>query len=202
MSFLRGVRNALPVSLLAWAGLLASCSSGPDPIPLGLAASANLEDTPVPARQAYGREGRFRVIHASACDGPGGNPLVWPDRTNPPTVGRPLRVTWTVRPSKPLPEAFSAHLLVSFGDVMPIELPAAVGYPGCTLHVNPNPRNLRVLTPAAGSILTRDAGRVFLDWTPPPALAGVEVNCQLLVWVGGRWRFSPGLELWIGHGDT
>ena len=105
---------------------------------------------------------------------------------------------WTTRPSAPYSTPAAAYLLVSFGDATPLELPASTGYPGCTLHVNPAPRFLRVVTPTPGSILTRDGGRVFLDWTPPPALAGVEVNMQLIAFVDGHWRFSPGLELWIG----
>tara|TARA_R110000782_G_scaffold253743_1_gene341956 strand:- start:34846 stop:35355 length:510 start_codon:yes stop_codon:yes gene_type:complete len=155
--------------------------------------------SPVPDR--FGPRGRFRVVHGSACDTPGGNPLVIPDLSAPPAAGQPLRVVWTMAPSAPFPSSDSAFLLVSFGDVAPVRLPASAGLPGCTLHVNPNKAALRALAPAQGSILTAEGGRVWLHWTPAAAFAGHEINCQLVVRRGGRWALSPGLEIWIGSGN-
>ena len=179
--------------------LLAACHTPPPP-PLG--ALASLESVVAPAApdpNTFGMRGRFRVVHASACDAPGGNPLVWPDHTMPPTAGQPLRVEWTTAPSRPYREG-PTYLLLSFGNAVPIVLPAELGFPGCTLHVNPSPKNLHAIAPAAGSILTQSGGIVSLDWTPPAAFAGLEVNCQLVTHRAGGWVFSPGLELWVGSG--
>ena len=177
--------------------------------PPARAAALRIDDAPpVPDRERFGKRGRFRVVHKSACDAwstyARGNPLVWPDQDTPPTAGEPLRVLWTTTPSSPYMDVVAAYLLVSFGDVKPVELPPEIGYPGCTLHVDPNPRNLFVLTPSPGSVLTMDGGRIWLHWPPPDAFAGHEVNCQLMVHAAdanaGGWLFSPGLEMWIGSG--
>lgn len=161
-------------------------------------------DAPVGAvPNHYGRVGRFRVIHRSACaTGGRGNPLVLPDRSMQPAAGDPLRVLWTTTPIGPFPSS-PAYLLVSFGDVQPIELPSSAGFLGCTLHVDPRKSNLFALMPRPGSVLTQDGGRVELNWTPPASFAGLEINMQLLAHApdaDGGWLFSPGLELWIGSG--
>lgn len=155
----------------------------------------------------FGKAGRYRVLHAaSACENPlrQGAPLVWPDRSAPPTVGEPTRVQWTATPSAPFVDTPQAVLLVSFGRREPILLTDA-GYPGCWLHVDPDPRNLFTIMPAAGSTLTHDGGRIWLHWTPPAALAGVEIVAQLIIATPGAnpggWLLSPGLEMWIGSGQ-
>ena len=154
----------------------------------------------------FGPRGRFRVIHKSACDSSlsMGNPLVWPDKSMPPTAGQPLRVQWTTTPSAPFADVEPVYLLVSFGDVTPIELPASTGFAGCTLHVDPNPRNLFTFAPGSIPQLTQDGGRIWLHWTPPAAFAGHEMNMQLVTFArdanSAGWILSPGLELWIGSG--
>lgn len=203
-----------PATRRAWLGLalLTACASPPAlpvpatpatemPTPLVLGAEL---DGPTPAREKFGKRGRYRVVHTSAClssDRTGG-PLVWPDRSAPPTAGAPTRVQWTTTPSAPYPQA-PAVLLMSLGDVTPIPLGAA-GLPGCALHVDTNPRNLFAFTPGTVPWLTQDGGRVWLHWTPPASFAGVELNMQLVVYSPGAndagWLTSPGLELWVGSG--
>lgn len=163
-------------------------------------------DAPVPARDRFGAFGRSRVVYGrTTCAAGGrGGVLVHPDPKARPTVGRPLRVVWTTTPTAPYVEPVACYLLVSFGDVAPTQL-VGVGLDGCTLHVDGNARNRYSLTPAPGSILTAQGGRITLEWAPPASFAGVELNLQLLVYAPGAsrtgWTLSPGLELWIGSGD-
>jgi len=183
-----------------------SCA-GPVAAPLGKAAEADTVLGAVEVRTdaafRFGSRGRFRVVHGSVCRAPGrGSPLVWPGRTLP-RVGAPLRVQWTTTPTAPYISG-PVFLLLSFGDTPSVELPPVAGFPGCTLHVDPDPRNLYAIAPARGSILTQDGGQVWLHWTPPASFAGVELNCQLVAHApganAGGWLFSPGLEMWIGAG--
>jgi len=216
MSLRRGVLFALPPSLLVWLAvglaLVACTTPEPFPAPTGggmpqpLARAVTLDTAEAPQHR-YGPRGRFRVVHKSACDRSdhGGNPLVFPDLSMPPTVGEPLRVMWTTEGTvAPFPAA-PAVLLISLGDVQPVEL-AGVGLPGCTFHVDGNPKNLHVFAPGTVPWLTQDGGRIWLHWTPTPIFAGVEINMQLAVKAPGAnaagWLLSPGLELWVGRGDT
>ena len=190
---------------------LAACTASPAPPPappLGTIAASMTdavrlaEEIPRAPADRFGVDGRFRVIHTTACDTVGGNPLVWPDHSMPPAAGRPMRVLWTTTPSAPF-DAAPAFLLVSVGDVEPRPF-VGVGLDGCALHVSADPRNVLVFAPAPGSVLTADGGRLWFQWTPPDIFAGVEINCQLMRYSkranAAGWLFSPGLEIWIGSG--
>jgi len=226
MSFYRGAAYALPFSLAAWALVagvaVVSCRTPeprppiratrgvemPQPRPL-LAAASDASS----ARDVYGRHGRFRVVHRTACRSGFPNPLVWPDRyaaapgrPRPPAAGEPLRVEWTTEGTVPPFPASPVFLLVSLGDTGSIELGPGTGLAGCSLHVSPNPRNLFAFAPASVPWLTQVGGVVRLTWTPPAVFAGVEVNMQAVVYApeanAAGWLLSPGLELWVGRGDT
>lgn len=230
MSFARGFTNAVPLALVGWILFAAVCvvscrltrrtptpppfvppSSSSLPAPPAAAAVTLDAAAPVP-RNRYGRHGRFRVVHKSACDSRGGNPLVWPYRRprdpakpRPPAAGEPMLVQWTTEGAiEPFPNVATV-LLVSFNDVRPIEL-HGVGLDGCSFHVDGNPKNLYAFTPGTVPWLTQAGGKVWLEWTPPASFAGVELNMQLVVHAPGEndsgWLLSPGLELWIGRGDT
>jgi hypothetical protein len=128
------------------------------------------------------------------CFVAGGLPVVvFADK---PIVGLPFRAQWATRPtSPPDPPARVCAMLISPRRVTPGAIPGA---PGCMLQVLPD----IVMAPAAGSILTSEGGRIFLDWTPPAVLNGSIWRLQLLVAdFGAGWRqltVSPELELQIG----
>lgn len=184
-------------------------TDGLPPAPPQQTLAATLDEDLGPARRdRFGRVGRFRELHGStACDNSlrQGNPLVWPDRSLPPTAGQPLRVQWTTTPTAPHIDTPVGYLLASFGTRQPIELTSA-GFPGCLLHVDTAPRNLFVLShdPDGTPQFTHDGDHFWLHWTPPDAFAGHEIVLQLVVSAPGAneagWLFSPGLELWIGSG--
>lgn len=180
---------------------LAACAT-PTP-PLEAVAALGI-DAPAAAQPGrFGATGRYRVLHGStSCESRGGNPMVWPDRSAPPTVGRPTRVEWTTNPTAPYRDGY-AYLLVSLGDAPPIDL-TPFGFTGCTLWVTTARGKLFSVAPKPGSRLTREGGTFELNWTPPPAFAGVEVRYQLVVASPDNapgWILSPGLEAWIGSGD-
>lgn len=150
----------------------------------------------------FGAVGRYKVLR-SFCrqDGVRGNPIVIPDRSAPPTVGVPSRIVWMTETLGPRPPA-AAALLVSFGSRPVIDL-APAGFAGCRMWVDPSPSNLWSLTPAPGSMLTLEGGRLWLHWTPPPALAGQELVLQPLFAVPpGRWLWAPAVQVWVGAGPT
>lgn len=208
------------VLLSALLALFVRCVANPAPLPeLAQHATQGIPDQPPVAyltldgdraevqKGRFGPAGRYRVLHGgSACANATGHgaPLVWPDRSAPPTVGVPTRVQWTSTPTAPFIDTPQAVLLLSFGRREPVLLTSA-GFPGCLLHVDPSPRNLFAVVPKQGSEVTHDGGQVWLHWTPPSAFAGIELVAQLVLASPeanqGGWLFSPGLEMWIGSGQ-
>ena len=73
-------------------------------------------------------------------------------------------------------------LLVSLSKPqLPVNL-TSLGWTGCWLQVNTDPRTLTAMVPAEGSILYPQNGRLVLDWTPERNLVGFEFWLQQ-VWI-------------------
>lgn len=149
--------------------------------------------------------GRVRMLRArTACDvppfSPGGPGVPYFVADPEPRVGHPFRVQWSTKPTAPgEPPAWPAALILSF-DVLTPALPLFwLGATGCSQQV---PLDVALL-PAAGSILTQQGGRVFLDWTPHAGLAGTVFYGQLAVLAPGvnpaNLLLSPGMQVLIGE---
>lgn len=196
------LRRAQAAWLLAAMGWSAGCT-GLAPVPVTGTLVADMPSPPLRAAamegsgSRYGPTGRYKVLH-SPCrqDGAIGRPVVLPDRDAQPAVGRPTRVQWNTELLAPKSPA-SAFLLVSFGVRPPVNLTAA-GFPGCLMHVDPNPANLWTLAPAPGSLLTLDGGRLMLHWTPGPEFIGQELVLQPLFALPPRWMWAPAVQVWVG----
>jgi hypothetical protein len=146
--------------------------------------------------------GRARMLHpATHCDVPpfaeGGPGIPYFVADGVPQVGQAFRVQWTTKPTVPAPPpAWPALLFVSFHRVsIPL---AAIGASGCVLGAAPE----FVMVPHAGSILTQDGGRIYLDWTPGMAVVGLEFYSQLLVQApntnAAGFLLSPVLHAQVG----
>lgn len=114
--------------------------------------------------------------------------------------GEPLRVGWTTTPTGPYRDAV-VFLFVWFDEARPTDL-TPFGYPGCALWAPLDPKRYFTLIPNKGGLLTNEAGRVDLRWTPGPEFRGRKVYTQLAVYSPGSnvqgWLLSPGLEIWVG----
>lgn len=147
--------------------------------------------------------GRARMLRApTPCDVPpfaeGGPGVPYLVVDGMPMAGQPFRVQWSTKPTSPddMP-GWPAMLFVSFERIAPLPLDA-LGAPGCHLQVNPD----FIMVPSVGSILTQQAGRVNLDWTPGSSLIGQDFFSQLLVIApganGAGLLLSPALHVTIG----
>jgi len=148
--------------------------------------------------------GLARMIHApTPCEVPafseGGPGVPYFVTEGFPRGGWPFHVQWSTKPTVPedLP-AWPAYLFVSFELMTPTPLDA-VGAPGCYQLVESD----FVMIPTAGGILTQQGGRVHLDWTPHPGLAGQVFYAQMMVLVPGvnaaGLLVSPALHVVIGE---
>lgn len=137
------------------------------------------------------------VVHQpkTTCQVAGGGPVVLP--VGRPIAGQPFRVQWSTKPTvPPEPPARDTWLLWSQRPATPAKLDQW-GYSDCWLMVNPD----NAMAPQPGTILTREGGRTFLDWTPPIWSAGQQLWLQLILVepnAPGRFVLSPALELVVG----
>jgi hypothetical protein len=153
--------------------------------------------------------GYARLLHGrTACRPLDGRPnpyIVLPHAV--PAVGRPFSVLF-VSSACPLPAEPDVPLwiLTSYREpAAPIDF-GRFGMPGCWLLINMDQVTAVPVgfEAPAGALLHRErgAGRVTLNWTPAPGMAGLTVWFQLLAAAPGAspsgFLASPGLELHVG----